>query len=93
MRFLVPNLLNDMHGTDPHRIQHADTWLYTHLGAYVRWAQENNSLLIVTWDEGDWLLNNHIPTILIGPMVIARTRAGQANPMTDMWKSRQEKKE
>lgn len=58
-----------MHGNDPHRIQHADTWLHTNLGAYVRWAQENHSLLIVTWDEGDWLVDNHIPTILIGPMV------------------------
>lgn len=67
---VVPNLVNDMHhGNDPHRIQHADTWLHKYLGAYVRWAQENNSLLIVTWDEGDRLVDNHIPTIIIGPMV------------------------
>ena len=29
----------------------------------------HNSLLIVTWDEDDGTVANHIPTIFIGPMV------------------------
>ena len=69
---VVPNLVNNMHqGTDPNRIHNADTWLRQHLGAYVLWTQENNSLLILTWDEGDKRVDNHIPTILFGPMVKA----------------------
>ena len=51
----------------------ADSWLKTHLDGYVQWAKTHNSLLIVTWDEGDERLRgpqgNHIPTIFVGPMV------------------------
>ena len=69
---VVPNLVSNMHkGTDPNRIHNADTWLRQHLSAYVLWTQENNSLLILTWDEGDKRVDNHIPTILLGPMVKA----------------------
>jgi len=64
--FVIPNLLDDMHdGT----IQEGDTWLQTNLAAYVTWAQSNNSLLIVTWDEDDGSENNQIPTIFVGGMV------------------------
>jgi phosphatidylinositol-3-phosphatase len=35
----------------------------------VAWAQTNNSLLIVTWDEDDNTSVNQIPTIFVGPMV------------------------
>ena len=63
---VVPNLLDDMHdGT----IQQADSWLQTHLQAYVTWAKTNNSLLIVTWDEDQGTAANHIATIFVGPMV------------------------
>ena len=73
--FVIPNLWNDMHnGRDPQRITQADTWLQQHLNGYVEWAKTHNSLLIVTWDEDNHLLRynparNHIPTILVGPMV------------------------
>ncbi len=61
-----PNLLDDMHdGT----ITEGDTWLQQHLSAYIQFAQANNSLLIVTWDEDDNSANNQIPTIFVGPMV------------------------
>jgi phosphatidylinositol-3-phosphatase len=63
---VVPNQQNDMHdGT----IRQADTWLQQHLDPYVQWAQSNNSLLIVTWDEDDNSSKNQIPTIFVGPMV------------------------
>ena len=61
---VVPNLNNDMHdGT----IQQGDAWLQNNLSGYVQWANANNSLLILTWDEDDQ--NNRIPTIFVGPMV------------------------
>jgi hypothetical protein len=68
--WVIPNLLDDMHdGT----IQQADTWLQNNLSAYVTWAETNNSLLIVQWDEDQGTSSNQIPTIFVGPMV----KAGQ----------------
>jgi acid phosphatase len=64
--FIVPNLLDDMHdGT----IAQGDQWLRAHLDAYAQWAKDNNSLLIVTWDEDDNGPTNHVPTILYGAHV------------------------
>jgi hypothetical protein len=64
--WVVPNLDDDMHdGT----IQQADRWLQTHLMAYATWARNNNSLLIVQWDEDQGTTINHIATIFVGPMV------------------------
>lgn len=63
---VVPNLQNDMHdGT----VEEADAWLKNHIGSYAKWAKENRSLLIVTWDEDDRSSANHIPIIFVGPMV------------------------
>jgi phosphatidylinositol-3-phosphatase len=64
--WVIPNLDDDMHdGT----IQQGDSWLQTHLLAYVTWAMTNNSLLIVTFDEDQGTSANHIVTIFVGPMV------------------------
>lgn len=64
--FVIPDLLDDMHdGT----IQQGDTWLQTNLMAYVTWAQSNNSLLIVQFDEDDGSQNNQVATIFLGSMV------------------------
>ncbi len=64
--FIDPDLLDDMHdGT----IQEGDTWLKTNLASYIAWANANNSLLIITWDEDDSSEANQIPTIFVGPMV------------------------
>jgi len=69
--FVIPNMDNDMHNnTDSiDMIRRGDDWLKDHLGDYVEWAKENNSLLIVTYDEDDFTPENHIPTIFVGPMV------------------------
>jgi phospholipase C len=65
---VVPNLQDDMHdGT----VQQGDSWLKQHLDGYVQWAKTHNSLLIVTWDEDDGTVTNHIPTIMVGQMVKA----------------------
>jgi hypothetical protein len=51
--FVIPNQVNDMHdGTDPERIYKADAWLKDNLDGYVQWAQSHNSLLVITFDEG-----------------------------------------
>jgi acid phosphatase len=39
------------------------------MSAYATWAQANNSLLIVTWDEDDYTESNQIPTIVVGQSV------------------------
>jgi acid phosphatase len=72
--WVIPNLLDDMHdGT----IKQGDAWLETNLAPYVAWAQTNNSLLIVTWDEDEGTSVNQIATIFVGPMV----KMGQYNEM------------
>lgn len=69
---VVPNQVNDMHhGKNPEAIQNGDRWLHEHLKSYVQWAQQHNSLLIVTWDESNKTENNQIATLFIGPMVQA----------------------
>jgi hypothetical protein len=68
LSFVIPNHQDDMHdGT----IKQADDWLKTKMDAYITWAKTHNSLLIITWDEDDYAKDNHIPLVLIGPMVKA----------------------
>ena len=62
-----------------------------HLSRYVQWAETHNSLLIVAWDEDDGKSDNHIPMIVVGPMVAAgrydeRTdHYGLVRTITDMY--------
>jgi acid phosphatase len=80
LSIIIPNQQNDMHdGDDPARIQRGDEWLEAHLNSYVQWAETHNSLLIVTWDEDDEKSENHIPMIVVGPMV----RRGRFDERTD----------
>jgi hypothetical protein len=66
--FVDPNLQDDMHdGT----IAQGDTWLKSHLDAYLQWAKANNSLLIVTWDEDDSSQSNQVPTLFAGAHIAA----------------------
>jgi phosphatidylinositol-3-phosphatase len=64
--FIIPNQLNDMHSAS---IARGDAWLKSHVGPLVAWAMNNNTLVIVTWDENNGIAGNHIPTIFVGPMV------------------------
>ena len=69
---IVPNQVNDMHnGKNLEATQAGDRWLQEHLDAYVQWAMQHNSLLIVTWDEDNGKENNQIVTLFVGPMVQA----------------------
>ncbi len=64
--FVIPDQDNDMHDGS---FEAADDWLKMHIASYADWAMEHNSLLILTWDEDNYQANNHIVTILMGPMV------------------------
>lgn len=65
--FVIPNVHDDMHdGT----IQQGDTWLQTQLASYAQWARSNNSLLVLTWDEGDSDPTNRVATIFYGAHVV-----------------------
>jgi acid phosphatase len=68
--FVVPDQQNDMHdGDEPDTIIRGDNWLKKNIDAYMRWAEKNNSLLILTFDEDDFNESNRITTIFVGPMV------------------------
>src|SRR5487761_973879 len=61
-----PNLLDDMHnGT----VAQGDTWLNAHFNGYVKWAMNNNSLLILTWDTDNRTSGNHVATLFAGAHV------------------------
>lgn len=64
--FVIPNVMNDMHDGS---ISTGDEWYYIHLSDYVEWAQTNNSLFILTFDEDNYNNGNHITTIFSGPMM------------------------
>ena len=64
--FVIPDLMDDMHDGS---IQQGDAWLQQHLLSYVTWARNNNSLLILTFDEDDSTAGNHVLTLFVGPMV------------------------
>ena len=73
---VIPDQNNDMHDGN---FEVADEWLKTRIASYVDWAMEHNSLLILTWDEDNYLSGNHIVTILVGPMVQAGQSAQRIN--------------
>ncbi|MBS0198066.1 MAG: DNRLRE domain-containing protein [Planctomycetes bacterium] len=63
---VVPDQFNDMHSGS---VEEADAWLATHIAPYADWAMNNDSLLIITWDEDNGGERNRIPMIFYGPMV------------------------
>ena len=64
--WVIPDLRHDMHSAS---IAAGDRWLKRRIGPYARWARRHYSLLIIAWDEDNYLHHNHIPLILVGPMV------------------------
>jgi acid phosphatase len=71
LSFVIPNMNNDMHnGSDPYRISTADDWIEQHLKPYIDWAQTNNSLFILTFDEDNSAGVNQILCLFNGPMVM-----------------------
>lgn len=65
--WVLPNLQDNAHdGT----LQQASNWLKTNIEGYRAWAMQNNSILIVTFDEDDNNENNHIYTVWIGQHIM-----------------------
>lgn len=61
--FVIPNLMNDIHDGS---IEQGDKWLRDNLGNLFEWVKDNNSVIIVTFDEDDKAHDNHIYTVLYG---------------------------
>lgn len=104
--FVIPDLFGDMHSAKhaagehltpaqeiAREVEQGDDWLRAHMDLYAHWATNNNSLLIVTWDEDSsdhphvsscanalptHPPDNHIPTIVVG----AHVRRGHPGTMT-----------
>ncbi|MEK7432300.1 MAG: alkaline phosphatase family protein [Cyanobacteriota bacterium] len=68
--FVIPNMDNDMHnGIFNGIIKDGDKWLKNNLDSYVQWVKNNDSLLIITFDEDNYFHRNNIATLFIGNMV------------------------
>jgi acid phosphatase len=74
--FVIPDQDNDMHDGS---FEAADDWLKRRFDPYVAWAFKHNSLLILTWDEDDNHENNHVVTLLVGPMLKEGTSTQRIN--------------
>ncbi|MEU3909631.1 alkaline phosphatase family protein [Streptomyces goshikiensis] len=66
LSFVIPNQCNDMHSCS---VGTGDTWTRNNLDAYAQWAKANNSLLVLTWDEDNYLGSNQIATVFYGANV------------------------
>ncbi|WIM99252.1 alkaline phosphatase family protein [Actinoplanes oblitus] len=64
--FVSPDMCNDMHDCS---IATGDTWLKNKLDGYAQWAKTHNSLLIVTFDEDNYLALNRVYTFFVGDHV------------------------
>jgi acid phosphatase len=68
--WITPNMINDMHdGT----VAQGDTWLSAAVPAILSSAAftTRRSLLLITWDENNDLLRNHVATLVIAQGVPA----------------------
>lgn len=63
---VTPNMCNDMHDCS---VGTGDSWLKSNLDAYAQWAKENNSLLVLTFDENGGGTVNQIATVIVGESV------------------------
>lgn len=66
--WITPDMCHDMHDCS---IKTGDDWLAKEIPNILNSLsfKQQNSLLVITWDEAELLGNNQIPTILIGPSV------------------------
>lgn len=70
--FVIPDLCNDGHDVCApisNRSRQYDTWIQNNLDAYKQWCKNNNSLLVVTYDEDDFTSVNRISTVFYGANV------------------------
>jgi phosphatidylinositol-3-phosphatase len=74
--WIVPNLCHDTHNC---AVKVGDKWLSENLPPIIAWDKNNDGLLILTWDEADPDKSgkNHIPTVLVGPMIRSGAKSDQ----------------
>ena len=80
--FVVPNLCNDGHDVCAplnNSVLQFDRWIQNNLDAYKQWCINNNSLLIVTYDEDDFSSTNKIATVFYGAHVAPATYSQTIN--------------
>lgn len=68
--WITPNLCHDMHNCP---VREGDRWLRHNLPPIIAWDFKHDGLLILTWDEAapDKSGQNHVATVLVGPMIRA----------------------
>ncbi|MET7795051.1 alkaline phosphatase family protein [Streptomyces decoyicus] len=71
--FVIPDMCNDMHDC---AVGSGDTWMKNNLASYATWAKDHNSLLMVTWDEDNYLGSNRIATVFHGAHVTRGSVSG-----------------
>lgn len=76
LSFVIPDLCNDMHDC---AVGSGDTWIKNNLAAYADWAKAHNSLLMLTWDEDNYLGSNQIATVFSGAHVKQGSLSGAYN--------------
>jgi hypothetical protein len=76
---VIPDMCHDMHDCP---VSAGDAWARDHLAGYVQWSRTHNSLLVITFDEDDGRSQNHIATLLAGPMVRPGDVGGRADHYT-----------
>ena len=80
--FVVPNQCSDGHNICAplnNSVKQFDTWVQTKLDTYKQWCINNNSLLIVTYDEDDFTSTNKIATVFYGANVAVGTYSQTIN--------------
>ena len=79
---VVPDLCSDGHDLCApinNSVKQYDTWVKTNLDAYKQWCINNNSLLIVTYDEDDNTAVNKIASVFYGAHVVPGVYAQTVN--------------
>jgi phosphatidylinositol-3-phosphatase len=76
---VIPDMCHDMHDCP---VSAGDAWARDNLAGYVQWARSHNSLLVITFDEDDGRSQNHIATVLVGPMVRPGDMGGRVDHYT-----------
>ena len=74
--FVIPDLCNGGHNSCAplyNPVKQYDTWIRDNLNAYKEWCVNNNSLLIITFDEDDYSATNKIATVFYGAHLIPNT--------------------
>ncbi|MEO6490481.1 MAG: alkaline phosphatase family protein [Ferruginibacter sp.] len=80
--FVVPDQCHDGHNVCPplnNSVKQYDSWVQTNLDAYKQWCINNNSLLIITYDEDDNSASNKIATVFYGAHVAVGSYAQTIN--------------